>query len=170
MTKRLFIVLFAIALVGLPVALRSQSASPRMPWGAPDLQGIWLYWTETPLERPEESGEKARVTPEEAAAFVARQAERFQSEQRLSGDWNGRVVGRPGLLDGRTSLLIDPPNGRIPARTEARTSTASGRFKGPVHACASSSGLRGLQLGLWITSLRSMMPSRSPAPGRSSSH
>ena len=35
---------------------------PRLPWGAPDLQGIWLYGTSTPLERPGEFGDKAVVT------------------------------------------------------------------------------------------------------------
>ena len=45
---------------------------PRLPWGAPDLQGIWLYGTSTPLERPGEFGDKAVVTAEEAADFVAR--------------------------------------------------------------------------------------------------
>jgi hypothetical protein len=114
------IILAVVVCVGLPSELRSQSGSPRLAWGAPDLEGIWLYWTETPLERPEEFGDKAVVTREEAAAYLARQDERLQAERRLSGDWNERFVGRPGLLDGgRTSLIIDPPNGRLPARTEA---------------------------------------------------
>ena len=49
------ITVLAILLV-LPAHLAGQSDDevPRLPWGAPDLQGIWLYWTATPLERPEE--------------------------------------------------------------------------------------------------------------------
>ena len=113
MTKRWFIMLFVVALVSLPIDLQSQSGSPGLPWGAPDLQGIWLYRTATPLERPEEFGDKAVVTPEEAAAFVARVHERFQG--KVSGDWETLA----GLLDGRTSLLIDPSNGKLPARTKA---------------------------------------------------
>lgn len=119
MTKRSFIALLILAFVGLSPPLQSQSEFPRLSWGAPDLQGVWLYWTETPLERPDEFRQKAIVTTEEAAAYIGRQDERLQAGQRLSGDWNHRVVGRPGLLGGRTSLLIDPPNGKLPSRTEA---------------------------------------------------
>ena len=107
------ITVLAILLV-LPAHLVGQSddEAPRLPWGAPDLQGIWLYWTATPLERPEEFDDRAVVTAEEAADFVARR----QDEGVTSGDWNPFAGG---LLNGRTSLLIDPPNGRLPARTEA---------------------------------------------------
>ncbi len=117
-----------VAIVGLLLMLPSATAAqptddtsavPRLPGGAPDLQGIWLYWSETRLERPEEFSDNAVVTPEEAAAHLLRRDERSQGNQRLSGDWNRRFVGRPGLLDGRTSLVIDPPNGKLPARTEA---------------------------------------------------
>ena len=113
MTKRWFVVPFLVALVTLSTDLLAQSGSPRFPWGAPDLQGIWLYWTSTPLERPEEFGDKAVVSAEEAAAYVARRHEEVGG--RLSGDWNPLT----GLLNGRTSLLIDPPTGKLPARTEA---------------------------------------------------
>lgn len=112
MTTRVLIVLVVVASVGLPTAVRSQSGSPRLPWGAPDLQGIWLYWTATPLERPDEFGDKAVVSAEQAAAYVAR---RHEEGRELSGDWSPLT----GLLDGRTSLLIDPPNGKLPARTKA---------------------------------------------------
>ena len=84
---------------------------PRLPWGAPDLQGIWLYGTSTPLERPGEFGDKAVVTAEEVADFVARR----QDEGVTSGDWDLYA----GLVNGRTSLLIDLPNGRLPSRTAA---------------------------------------------------
>ena len=108
------ITVLAILLV-LPAHLVGQSDDKvsRLPWGAPDLQGVWLYWTATPLERPEEFADQAVVTPEEAAAYVAGRHERIQGE--ISGDWNPLA----GFLNGRTSLIIDPPNGRLPARTEA---------------------------------------------------
>ena len=100
-------------LLVLPAHVVGQSDDevPRLPWGAPDLQGIWLYGTSTPLERPEEFGDETVVTAEEAADFVARQ----QDEGVTSGDWDPYA----GLLNGRTSLLIDPPNGRLPSRTAA---------------------------------------------------
>ena len=106
------VTVLAILLV-LPAQLIGQSDDevPRLPWGSPDLQGIWLYGTSTSLERPEEFGDKAVVTAEEAADFVARR----QDEGVTSGDWDLYT----GLLNGRTSLLIDPPNGRLPSRTAA---------------------------------------------------
>ena len=106
--------MLAILLV-LPAHLVGQSDDevPRLPWGTPDLQGIWLYWAATPLERPEEFEDQAVVTPEEAAAYVAGQHEIFQGAN--SGDWDALT----GFLNGRTSLLIDPPNGRLPSRTAA---------------------------------------------------
>ncbi|MCY3820028.1 MAG: hypothetical protein OXH52_11795, partial [Gammaproteobacteria bacterium] len=45
--------------------------APRMPWGAPDLQGVWDFRTITPLERPAELAGKARLTSEEAASYEA---------------------------------------------------------------------------------------------------
>ena len=77
--------MLAILLV-LPSRMVGQTDAEvtRLPWGAPDLQGIWLYGTSTPLERPEEFGDKTVVTAEEAADFVARQ----QDEGLASGDWD----------------------------------------------------------------------------------
>ena len=111
--RGLAIVAVLLTLPGVTTAQPTDdtSAVPRLPGGAPDLQGVWLYWTATPLERPEEFGDKAVVTAEEAADFVARR----QDEGVTSGDWDVY----DGLLNGRTSLLTDPPNGRLPARTEA---------------------------------------------------
>ena len=118
MTKRRFIVLFVVAFLGLPIGLQAQSVTPCLLWGVPDLQGIWLYWTATPLERPEEFGDKALVTPQEAAAYIAQLQSRSEEslKESLNGDWNPTTVS---FLNGRTSLLIDPPNGRLPARTDA---------------------------------------------------
>ena len=118
MTKRRFIVLFVVAFLGLPIGLQAQSVTPRLSWGVPDLQGIWLYWTATPLERPEQFRDKAVVTPEEAAAYIAQLQSRPEEslKESLNGDWNPFTVR---FLNGRTSLLIDPPNGRLPARTDA---------------------------------------------------
>ncbi len=105
-------------LLAVPIAANAQSENgstevPRTPWGDPDLQGIWLYWTATPLERPEEFADRAVVTAEEAAAFVSRQQDGVVGE--TSGDWNPLT----GLLDGRTSLLTNPANGRLPERSES---------------------------------------------------
>ena len=59
--------LFAIVgSVALPALTMAQDA-PETPWGAPDLQGVWDFRTITPLQRPEDLGDKAFLTEEEAA-------------------------------------------------------------------------------------------------------
>jgi hypothetical protein len=113
-----------IALVAAGVTLLGQSAAPRAlagskipapsgtwktPWGDPDLQGTWSNATTTPLQRPEKYGTREFLTDEELDAL--RKAPRvsglpFESYEQF---WYER-----GDLDGRTSLVIDPPNGRIP--------------------------------------------------------
>ena len=111
-----------VTIVGLLLVLSSATAAqpddasavPRLPWGDPDLQGIWHYQTQTPLERPEAFADKAVLTSEEAAAYVAEQHALLDSTQ-LRGDW----PDWSGLANRRTSLIIDPPNGRLPARTVA---------------------------------------------------
>src|SRR5438874_1687936 len=66
------------------------AAAQRTPWGDPDLQGTWDYWTFTPLERPAELAPGVVLTPEEAARF----AERLR-RQALQGDETVRP-GDPG--------------------------------------------------------------------------
>ena len=88
---------------------------PRLPWGASDLQGVWLYQTYTPLERPEAFTDKAVLSPEEAAAYLAEEHARRAGERSVTGDWG---LDLPPA-NRRTSQIIDPPNGRLPARTGA---------------------------------------------------
>ena len=136
MTSRFFTLIVAAALVpeGLAVATHAQSdrttANPeraiRTPWNEPDLQGIWSGETLTPLQRPARFANKAVLTPEEAAKVVAEVLARPGREDRsargtekdVAGAYNQLFVQRgTELSDGRTSLIIDPPDGRIPAFT-----------------------------------------------------
>ena len=114
-------VLIAIA----PAAAAGQAEVPRTPDGQPDLQGIWNFSTATPMERPEELAGKETLTPEEAAeweANLAVQREGLESE-REDAPLEFRVGYSLGiwfewgdsLAEQRTSLVVDPPNGRIPA-------------------------------------------------------
>jgi hypothetical protein len=136
MASRFFALIAALALVpgGLAVAMHAQSgqspASPgqqfRTPWGEPDLQGNWSGETLTPLQRPARFANKAVLTPEEAAKVVAevrarpgRENRSFRgTEKDVAGAYNQLFVQQATeLSDGRTSLIIDPPDGRVPPIT-----------------------------------------------------
>jgi hypothetical protein len=120
----------ATALAGTGVAAQSIGprkgwAPPRTPDGQPDLQAIWTNATITPFERPASLREKAFLTEAEAQA-IERQATTRREEDAAPrpgdvGSYNqfwfdsgDRVVSTR-----RTSLVIDPPDGRVPLRPEA---------------------------------------------------
>ena len=98
----------------------------RTPWGDPDLQGIWNFATSTPLERPAELGEKAVLSGAEAEEFEETLAFNLTRDRRDGGAeadvrraYNEHWMDprRLQLLsDKRTSLVVDPPDGRIPPR------------------------------------------------------
>ncbi len=142
MSHRYLVALCAvIAFVALtPMFASAQSAeAPRTPWGAPDLQGVWDFRSLTPLERPAELADQAFLTEEEAAsleqAAIDRNAELWNREARRTvagANVDRGEDGQPGFynnfwLDGgtapvetrRTSLIVDPPDGRIPPLTQA---------------------------------------------------
>jgi hypothetical protein len=95
---------------------------------ARDLSGIWTNVTITPLERPRELGNQAFFTPEEAAKYEKEVNQRNNADNRESNPeadvghaynqfwWDRGTKVVSGL---RTSLIIDPPDGRIPALTPA---------------------------------------------------
>ena len=112
---------------------------PRTPWGDPDLQGVWDYWTFTPLERPAEFGERGELTAEEAAV-VAQQGNAEALARDSDGPPPGEVGGysqevwtdraRATALT-QASLLVDPPDGRLPALTaEAEAAAEAHRAAG----------------------------------------
>ena len=117
--------------------------APLMRWGDPDLQGIWDFRTITPMERPAELAGKAVLTAEEAAEFEARENRRLNRDlvdPKVGGaiyppESEGGVVpynefwydrGNALVEDRRTSLIVDPADGRIPPLTpEAAERTAA---------------------------------------------
>jgi hypothetical protein len=129
--------------------------APRTADGQPDLQGMWTSATITPLERPAEYGGRRALTAEEAsklegaeASLVSNSAKPTDLQQQLPGDCKdfGRGCGYNNFwldrgsqvvtIDGekRTSLLIDPPDGKIPPLTAARKQDLASRqqsFDGP---------------------------------------
>jgi hypothetical protein len=119
----------AAAIGAAAPALRAQRAGngagafsvPKTPWGDPDLQGIWNFGTITPLERPKDMAGRATLTPEEVAKLNADEAAR--GDRRLADPtrdvevaYNSAWWDR-GVSIGRTSLIIDPPDGRLPPYT-----------------------------------------------------
>ena len=102
----------------LPPSSTAQTVDmPRTTLGVPDLSGYWEYRTTTPLQRAEALADKAVLTPEELAVYLPERLAAIGRERdlQLNADW----WEPEGLTDGRTSLITDPPDGRLPARTEA---------------------------------------------------
>jgi hypothetical protein len=96
-------------------------ATPRTPWGEPDLQGVWSYASLTPLERPDRHAGKDVLDDEEVAELdkeARTGADRRDGtpEADLARAYNAFWYDR-GKSDGRTSLIVEPSDGRLPPRT-----------------------------------------------------
>jgi len=116
----------------LPAEARSAKAGAtaqwKTPWGDPDLQGTWSNQTLTPLERPREFADTPVLTDAEAAAYEKRLVQQGNVDNRQPGTvqdvnlaynqvWWDR--GNKIVADRRTSLIVDPADGRIPQLTPA---------------------------------------------------
>src|SRR5499427_9909341 len=96
----------------------------KTPWGEPDLQGIWTDETDTPLQRPARYANQEFFTEAQRAEIDRARSELLGRERRaergterdVSGSYNNVFVSfkRTGA---RTSLIVDPPDGRIPPLT-----------------------------------------------------
>ncbi len=95
---------------------------PRTGWGDPDLQGVvWSFATITPLERPAAYAGRDRLTEEEVVALNAEALTRGDQPPPPgdTGAYNAFWFDR-GESTGRTSLIVDPPDGRIPFTRDGR--------------------------------------------------
>jgi hypothetical protein len=137
MRHRLFAFIGAVAVAGVfasaPAAGQGKAASTpqakaqnnakvwRTAWGDPDLQGSWTNATTTPLQRPARYGDRKLLTAEEVKELDAQTDigtdRRPADPVRDVGDAYNRFWWDRGYSDGRTSLIIDPENGRIPPMT-----------------------------------------------------
>ena len=122
--------LLGSALVAMALAVGVRAQAPwtplRTPDGHPDLQGYWYFGSATPLERPKEFEGKTFLTAEEAAAFEERTDEHRGDVLAVHApEWldYGKRMG----TDRRTSLIIDPPDGRVPPLTPAARARVTAR-------------------------------------------
>ena len=125
-TARPLAVLVAVFLLAATGTARAQSDAagdaPRTPHGRPDLQGVWHFNTTTPLQRPERLAGQTHYTEEEHAALAARTAAFRPWDQPPPdgsvGSYNQFWWDHGGpVADRRTSLIVDPPDGRLPPLT-----------------------------------------------------
>jgi len=132
----------AAALFAAPAAAQSRSAAPKR-WtaprtadGQPDLQGIWSNATITPFERPKELAGKEYFTEEEAAEYekkVVAAANRDRRSNDATADLGGAYNefwfdrGTKVVSTRRTSIVVDPPDGRVPPLTPAAQKAAAAR-------------------------------------------
>src|SRR5688572_4561365 len=127
--------------VAAPAAVAGQETrAPRTPWGHPDLQGLWNAATMTPLERSAQFADRLTMTDDEARALeqaaksridrLAQPSDGTRQAPPVGGDGSPGAAGNVGgynnfwidpgdtynRVDGqlRTSLIVDPPDGRVP--------------------------------------------------------
>jgi len=111
-------------------------AAPHTAWGDPDLMGVWSYATTTPLSKPDSAGDKTTLSDEEVAELADQTARRQDAPPRPGdpGTYNNFWWDR-GQSVGRTSLIIDPPDGTFPPLTpeaqKARADEAAYRREHP---------------------------------------
>src|SRR5216684_3522379 len=119
--RRVAAIVAVVVAVAVPVAGQSSAARPKASIsstasgtadGHPDLQGVWFFGTLTPLERPADLAGRTHLTDEEIAAIEKRAASRPETF--------GLFADRSKYaFDKRTSLIVDPADGKVPARTPA---------------------------------------------------
>ena len=118
-------------------ATASGSAIPRTAEGKPDFQGFWENATYTPFERPEQFKDKEFFTAEEAQAYAKTRMDDFLDQDDSVPHYDDAIwmleKNGKGLTSLRTSIVVDPPNGRIPPmnaegqkRTQARAAARKG--------------------------------------------
>lgn len=105
--------------------------------GVRDLQGVWDFRSVVPFERPDELAGKETLTAEEGAAFAQERVDALNVDLRrdengrvpLSGGYNNFWYDRGSSLgeERRTSLVVDPPDGKVPERTDVARARSAAR-------------------------------------------
>lgn len=132
-----------VALAAATVAGQSRTASgqtlPRTPWGDPDLQGVWSIATITPLERPTALAGKQVLTEQEAAELEEARRTTGNQDRRDGAGTDADVArayndfwwdrGTKVVSTRQTSLVVDPPDGRVPPLTPEGQKRATARAR-----------------------------------------
>ncbi len=113
-----------VALHATDTTAQDQASVPKTAWGEPDLQGIWTDETNTPLQRPARFANQEFFTEEQRAELDKQRSELLGRDKRgergteldVAGAYNDEFnsVKRTGT---RTSMIVDPPDGRVPPLT-----------------------------------------------------
>src|ERR1700735_3842598 len=109
------------------LSVAAPSVSLRTPWGEPDLQGIWTDEFDTPFQRPPKyanqefftAAQRAELDKERAALYGEERPAERGTEFDVARAYNHAVFLSNKHVGPRTSLIVDPPNGRIPPLTPA---------------------------------------------------
>ena len=141
--RRFGVIAVSACVLVVPVLLATSAAAqsaPKTPWGHPDLQGIWTSSGATPFERPEDLQGRDRLTDEEVSSIRAQTEQRDQQllqaePQRTQaggniGAYNNFWMDR-GVRTDRTSMVVDPPDGRLPPKTAKGELHSRTRLKAP---------------------------------------
>src|SRR5262245_19009510 len=123
------VALAAAATLSLPLAMAqtpaksgaAQDSTVKTPWGEPDLQGIWTDETDTPLQRPPKYANQEFFTAAQREELDRERSALLRRDKRVERGTELDVAGAYNAVftsqkrtGARTSLIIDPPNGRIP--------------------------------------------------------
>jgi hypothetical protein len=122
MSKPHLLLVIAIGGAFLPAVSGQQ---PKTPWGDPDLQGMWPGNMGVPMQRPASFGTRTTLTDAEFAQKEAQAKKQAEADNESTATSDSRAtIGPPsywverGTPSRQTSLIVDPPDGRLPPLTE----------------------------------------------------
>jgi hypothetical protein len=148
LSQFLWILAGTVSLAATPETstVEASAAIPRLADGHPDFAGIWTNKSVTPLQRPAELGEKAFFTAEDAEAFRQASLARRDRDNRTNDVndvlnayndfwWDSGTEILPNM---RTSIIVDPVNGRMPALTKTRAAELAAAQAATAERCRQS--------------------------------
>jgi len=134
----MIVVAIVAAVIAAPVTQTAAQTSPasggapaptmKTPWSEPDLQGIWTEEFDTPFQRPARYASQEFFTEAQREELDKKRSAllgRLATERELAGGYNLAVFTSVKRTGARTSLVIDPPNGRIPPLTAGAQKAAA---------------------------------------------